>query len=62
MSVQSFNRPSDYVDAAREMAAAGRLTLARLLAEEAANLTSDPDDKASILAEFSGPSLNQRKD
>ncbi|WP_437089645.1 hypothetical protein [Streptomyces sp. enrichment culture] len=57
--VRSFNRPSDYVDAAREMADTGRPTLARLLAEEAADLTPDPDGKARILAEFPGRSLRQ---
>ncbi len=57
--MRSFNRPSDYVDAAREMADTGRPTLARLLAEEAADLTSDPDGKARILAEFPGRSLRQ---
>ncbi|WP_320777902.1 hypothetical protein [Streptomyces sp. CRN 30] len=57
--MQTFNRPSDYVDAAREMAATGHPTLARLLAEEAADRTANPDDKARILAEFPGRSLRQ---
>ncbi|PWI12487.1 hypothetical protein DIZ27_02740 [Streptomyces sp. NWU339] len=57
--MQTFDRPSDYMDAAREMAAAGRPTLARLLAEEAADRTSNPQDKARILAEFPGHSLRQ---
>ncbi|MGW3187013.1 hypothetical protein ACWDBT_04010 [Streptomyces ardesiacus] len=59
MTVQTFNRPSDYVGAAREMASSGRPTLARLLAEEAADLTPDSDAKARILAEFPGRSLRQ---
>jgi hypothetical protein len=57
--MQTFDRPSDYMDAAREMAAAGRPALARLLAEEAADRTSNPQDKARILAEFPGHSLRQ---
>ncbi|MGC9378700.1 hypothetical protein [Streptomyces sp. MH13] len=57
--MQTFNRPSDYIDAAREMAAAGRPALARLLAEEAADSTPNQQDKARILAEFPGPSLRQ---
>lgn len=57
--MQTFDRPSDYIDAAREMATAGRPALARLLAEEAADRTSNPQDKARILAEFPGHSLGQ---
>ncbi|MFI8193184.1 hypothetical protein ACIF8T_31165 [Streptomyces sp. NPDC085946] len=56
---RSFDRPADYLDAAREMAAAGRPALARIFAEEAADRTSDPDAVARILAEFPGPSLRQ---
>ncbi|MFD0213800.1 hypothetical protein ACFVH9_33120 [Streptomyces hirsutus] len=56
---QTFNRPADYIDAAREMAAAGRPALARLLAEEAADRTPDTDAAARILAEFPGHSLRQ---
>ncbi|MFC8436197.1 hypothetical protein [Streptomyces sp. NPDC057253] len=59
MPLFSFNRPSDFVDAAREMADTGRPTLARLLAEEAADRTTDPQEKARILAEFPGHSLRQ---
>ncbi len=55
--MQTFDRPSDYIDAAREMATAGRPALPRLLAEEAADRTSNPQDKARILAEFPGHSL-----
>lgn len=56
---QTFDHPSDYMNAAREMAATGRPTLARLLAEEAADRTPNPQDKARILAEFPGHSLRQ---
>ncbi|MFJ4421435.1 hypothetical protein [Streptomyces bobili] len=56
---QTFNTPADYVDAAREMADTGHPTLARLLAEEAADRTPDPDTAARILAEFPGHSLRQ---
>ncbi|MCX4508995.1 hypothetical protein OHA27_01490 [Streptomyces sp. NBC_01619] len=47
----------EYLSAAREMADSGRTTLARLLAEEAANRVTDPADAARILAEFPGLSL-----
>ncbi|MEU6365303.1 hypothetical protein ABZ876_06060 [Streptomyces sp. NPDC046931] len=59
MPLFNFNRPSDYVEAAREMADSGRATLARLLAEEAADRTPDPHDAARILAEFPGRSLRK---
>ncbi|MGY1499308.1 hypothetical protein ACW4TU_22440 [Streptomyces sp. QTS52] len=55
----TFDRPTDFVDAAREMVDVGRPTLARLLAEEAADRTPDPDTAARILAEFPGRSLRQ---
>ncbi|MEU9876683.1 hypothetical protein [Streptomyces phaeochromogenes] len=55
----TFDRPADFADAAREMADSGRPTLARLLAEEAADRTPDPDAAARILAEFPGRSLRQ---
>ncbi|GAA2622919.1 hypothetical protein [Streptomyces axinellae] len=47
----------DFLDAAYEMAAAGRPTLARLLAEEAATLAPDPDEAAHILHDFPNHSL-----
>ncbi|MFD9323650.1 hypothetical protein ACFWDQ_39465 [Streptomyces sp. NPDC060053] len=56
---QTFNTPADYVDAAREMADAGRPALARLLAEEAADRTPDSNAAARILAEFPGHSLRR---
>ncbi|MFD9430775.1 hypothetical protein [Streptomyces sp. NPDC060002] len=59
MALHSFTRPSDFLDAAREMAGTGRPTLARLLAEEAADRTPDPDTAARILAEFPGRTLKQ---
>ncbi|MEU5081433.1 MULTISPECIES: hypothetical protein [Streptomyces] len=59
MALFNFNRPSDYLDAAREMADSNRPTLARLLAEEAADRTSDPAEKARILAGFPGGSLQK---
>ncbi|WP_329616676.1 hypothetical protein OG244_29655 [Streptomyces brevispora] len=59
MALSNFNRPADYVAAAREMADAGRPTLARLLAEEAADRTDNPADAARILNEFPGNSLHQ---
>ncbi|MGW0993632.1 hypothetical protein ACWD5V_10015 [Streptomyces sp. NPDC002523] len=59
MAPLNFNRPSDYLHAAREMADTGRPTLARLLAEEAADRTPNPEEKTRILAEFPGNSLRQ---
>ncbi|WFB07789.1 hypothetical protein LRS74_12590 [Streptomyces sp. LX-29] len=50
---------SEYLDAAQEMAATGHPTLARLLAEEAADRTDDPAEAARILREFSGRSLRR---
>ncbi|MGW0288271.1 hypothetical protein ACWDXT_34960 [Streptomyces sp. NPDC003236] len=47
----------EFLAAAREMAAAGRPTLARLLAEEAADRAATPADAARILADFPGLSL-----
>ncbi|MFF1403786.1 hypothetical protein [Streptomyces sp. NPDC058294] len=46
---------SDYLDGAREMAAANRPFLAHLLAEEAARLTADPATAAGIRASFPAP-------
>ncbi|MEU9411336.1 hypothetical protein AB0E08_37350 [Streptomyces sp. NPDC048281] len=57
--MQTFNNPSDYLDAAREMADSGRPALARMLAEEAADRTPDPKEAARILADFPGRSLRQ---
>ncbi|MER6525444.1 hypothetical protein [Streptomyces sp. NPDC001508] len=57
MALFTFNRAADYLDAAREMADSGRPTLARLLAEEAADRTADPQEAACILADFPGRSL-----
>ncbi|RRR75471.1 hypothetical protein [Streptomyces sp. RP5T] len=57
--MQPFDRPEHFVNAAREMADAGRPVLARLLAEEAADRTPDPDTARQILAEFPGRSLRQ---
>ncbi|MEV5848854.1 hypothetical protein AB0M32_43505 [Streptomyces sp. NPDC051985] len=45
----------DYLDSAREMAAADRPYLAHLLAEEAAKRTSDPATAAGIRAAFPDP-------
>ncbi|MGW7542101.1 hypothetical protein ACWGKQ_13395 [Streptomyces sp. NPDC054770] len=54
-----FNTAADYLEAAREMADTGRPTLARLLAEEAADRTTDPAEASRILNEFTGSSLRQ---
>ncbi|MBX7549811.1 hypothetical protein K1Y78_17555 [Streptomyces sp. tea 10] len=59
MALFTFNTAADYLQAAREMAASGRTVLARLLAEAAADLTSDPVEAARILNDFPGPSLRQ---
>ncbi|MEU0370598.1 hypothetical protein ABZ070_10085 [Streptomyces sp. NPDC006283] len=47
----------EYLQAAREMADAGHHTLARMLAEEAAERTVDPAASARTLAAFPGLSL-----
>ncbi|MFJ6295383.1 hypothetical protein ACIQJX_18725 [Streptomyces griseoviridis] len=59
MPLLTFDTAADYLDAARQMAVSGRTTLARLLAEEAADRTQDPAAAARILAEFPAPSLRQ---
>ncbi|MFF8943073.1 hypothetical protein ACF1A5_12540 [Streptomyces sp. NPDC014864] len=46
---------SDYLDGAREMAAADRPYLAHLLAEEAARRTTDPATAVGIRASFPDP-------
>ncbi|MFF4491271.1 hypothetical protein ACFY0F_33230 [Streptomyces sp. NPDC001544] len=56
---QTFNRAADYLAAAREMADSGRPALARMLAEEAADRTPDPNEAARILDEFPGHSLRR---
>ncbi|MFK4146938.1 hypothetical protein [Streptomyces sp. NPDC004065] len=56
---QTFNRAADYVDAARQMADSGRPTLARLLAEEAADRTPNSSEAARILDGFPGHSLRR---
>ncbi|MET7664926.1 MULTISPECIES: hypothetical protein [unclassified Streptomyces] len=50
---------ADYLDGAQEMHAAGRPYLAHLLAEEAAQRTTDPATAHSIRAQFPDPT---RKD
>ncbi|MFK0288214.1 hypothetical protein ACIQVL_48255 [Streptomyces sp. NPDC090499] len=54
-----FNTAADYLEAARQMADTGRPTLARLLAEEAADRMSDAAETARILNEFPGSRLRQ---
>ncbi len=51
----------DYLDGAREMSAANRPFLAHLLAEEAAQRTTDPATAAGIRASFPDPTT-ARKD
>ncbi|MFE0513043.1 hypothetical protein [Streptomyces sp. NPDC058964] len=46
---------ADYLDGAREMAAANRPYLAHLLVEEAAQRTTDPATAAGIRASFPDP-------
>ncbi|GAA2694437.1 hypothetical protein [Streptomyces lunalinharesii] len=55
MALFRFNRPTEFLDAAREMAETDRPTLARLLAEEAANRTADPAEADRIRDEWLGP-------
>ncbi|MFJ6571313.1 hypothetical protein ACIQNU_28260 [Streptomyces sp. NPDC091292] len=51
---------SDYIDAARDMAAAGRSYLAHLLAEEAARRVDDPTTARSIRAWYPDPTTTRR--
>jgi hypothetical protein len=50
---------ADYLDAAREMAAAGRLFLAHLLADEAALRVDDPATARSIRAQYPDPTTHR---
>ncbi|WP_432252242.1 hypothetical protein [Streptomyces sp. HNM1019] len=50
---------ADYLDSAREMAAADRPFLAHLLAEEAVQRTTDPAIAAGIRASFPDPTTTR---
>ncbi|MCN9243145.1 hypothetical protein NGF19_20485 [Streptomyces sp. RY43-2] len=50
---------ADYLDAARDMAAAGRPFLAHLLAEEAARRVDDPVTAQSIRAQYPNPTTHR---
>ncbi|PSK71314.1 hypothetical protein C6W96_18160 [Streptomyces sp. CS149] len=50
---------ADYLDGAREMAAAGRLFLAHLLAEEAARRVDDPATAPCIRAQYTDPTTDR---
>ncbi|MEV5085431.1 hypothetical protein AB0K74_44180 [Streptomyces sp. NPDC056159] len=52
---------ADYLDGAREMTAANRPYLAHLLAEEAAQRTSDPTTAAGIRASFPAPATTREE-
>ncbi|MFF5755217.1 hypothetical protein ACFY7A_07205 [Streptomyces longwoodensis] len=52
---------ADYLDAAREMAAANRPYLAHLLAEEAAQRTTAPSTAAGIRASFPDPTTTREE-
>ncbi|MER7137446.1 MULTISPECIES: hypothetical protein [Streptomyces] len=49
----------DYLDGAREMAAAGRPFLAHLLADEAARRVDDPATARSIRAQYTDPTTDR---
>ncbi|WP_405959147.1 hypothetical protein OG239_16115 [Streptomyces sp. NBC_00868] len=53
---------AEYLDAAQEMAHTGHATLARLLAEEAADRTDDPVTAAAILRRFNGRAPSERSE
>ncbi|MFE7774497.1 hypothetical protein ACFU5O_11445 [Streptomyces sp. NPDC057445] len=55
-------KAGDYLDSAREMAAADRPYLAHLLAEEAARRTPDPTTANSIRSRFPNPTTTERND
>jgi hypothetical protein len=50
---------TDYLDAARDMAAAGRPFLAHLLAEEAARRVDDPVTARGIRARYPDPTTRR---
>lgn len=50
---------ADYLDGARDMAAAGRSFLAHLLAEEAARRVDDPATARSIRAQYRDPTTDR---
>ncbi|QXQ98168.1 hypothetical protein [Streptomyces sp. WY228] len=50
---------ADYLDGAREMAAAGRPFLAHLLAEEAARRVDDPATARGIRAQYTDPTTGR---
>lgn len=50
---------ADYLDGARDMAAAGRSFLAHLLAEEAARRVDDPFTARSIRAQYPDPTTDR---
>ncbi|MER5745985.1 hypothetical protein ABT097_22270 [Streptomyces sp. NPDC002225] len=52
---------ADYLDGAREMTAANRPYLAHLLAEEAAQRTTDPATAAGIRATFPAPTTTREE-
>jgi hypothetical protein len=52
---------ADYLDGAREMTAANRSFLAHLLAEEAAQRTTDPATAAGIRATFPDPTTTREE-
>ncbi|WP_406252836.1 hypothetical protein OH786_20425 [Streptomyces atratus] len=52
---------ADYLDGAREMTAANRPHLAHLLAEEAAQRTTDPATAAGIRATFPAPTATREE-
>ncbi|MGW3513427.1 hypothetical protein [Streptomyces sp. NPDC000994] len=52
---------ADHLDGAREMTAANRPYLAHLLAEEAAQRTTDPATAAGIRASFPNPATTREE-
>ncbi|MFE7464623.1 hypothetical protein ACFU6R_11040 [Streptomyces sp. NPDC057499] len=52
---------ADYLDGAREMTAANRPYLAHLLAEEAAQRTTDPPTAVGIRATFPDPTTTREE-
>ncbi|MGW0666439.1 hypothetical protein [Streptomyces sp. NPDC002746] len=50
---------ADYLDEARDMASAGRLFLAHLLAEEAARRVNDPATARNIRAQYPDPTTDR---
>ncbi|RKN10180.1 hypothetical protein [Streptomyces radicis] len=58
---RQFPTTAEHLEAAHEMATTGRPTLARLLAEEAADRTDSEEEATRILRDFTGRTLRTER-